>query len=146
MMVRDIVTSSQEMPVFCMSENPVQVVAVLLTDNRIGAMPVLDADDHLVGVISERDIMRCVARVGAGIKNKLVTDIMTRHVISCGPETTIQEAKRILLEHHIRHLVIVKNARLFGMLSMRDVISSQLVETQMEVNVLRNSVVAARHH
>lgn len=85
-----------------------------------GAAVVIE-DDRLIGVISERDLLRHLS-VGAD-PAALVTDRMTRHVLTVGPHTTLPEAMAMMVDGHFRHLPIVERGRVIGMISMRDLMA-----------------------
>ena len=71
---------------------------------------------------------------------------MTKEVVTCGPNESMAEAESRMNKHHIRHLPVVDRGKLVGMLSIRDVTAWRLQESRNEVNVLRDAVIAARHH
>ncbi len=108
-------------------------------------MPVADARGALVGVISERDIVRAFARDGARLLEQRVRDLMSRDVVTCGPETSLGEAEKLMVKHRIRHLPIVDGEKIFGMLSMRDVMAWRLRDSRDEAAVLREAMIASRH-
>jgi CBS domain-containing protein len=101
-------------------------VAQTLADNEIGAVPVL-LDGHLVGIVSERDLT-----TAAGEEGDLLTaaDLMSPHLVSVPPEAPVVEAARIMCEAHVRHLPVVSDGFLTGMLSMRDLFEVLLREAE----------------
>jgi len=130
--------------VTCTPDDPVATVATLLTDHRIGALPVVDAGGKLVGVISERDIVRGVAGKGTQVFTLHARDLMTRDVATCTPKDSIKDVMLTMSQRHIRHLPVMENGRLKDMLSQRDVMQARLEETRLEVNVLRDVALAHR--
>ena len=74
-----------------------------------------------------------------------VRDAMTKRVISCGPDETMQHAQDVMRENHFRHLPIVDGGRVVGILSIRDTLATRLRESEDEIHVLRDAVVAARN-
>ena len=76
---------------------------------------------------------------------KLVRDLMTVRVVSCGPEDTIQSAQDMMRRNRFRHLPVVEGGRVLGILSIRDTLATRLQESELEINLLRDVVVAARH-
>ena len=100
--------------------------ALLLSDQSIGVAAVIDQDKGMVGILSERDITRGVAEYGADVVNLRVDQLMTGEIISCRPETSIEDAISLMHNNGIRHLpVIEENNRLLAMISMRDLIEIQ---------------------
>ncbi len=145
MKVIDVLQSNKQVLASCTPDEPILTISERLSTLNIGAMPVCGPDAALVGVISERDIMRGFARNGAKLTERYVRDLMTRDVVTCGPSDTMIEAEGRMNKHKIRHLPVVDGGKLIGMLSIRDVIVSRLQESRSEVNVLRDAVIAARH-
>jgi CBS domain-containing protein len=128
----------------CRPEDTLETAATLLTTNQIGAMPVRDANGDLVGMFSERDIIRALSQRGHQIHQMRVGDIMSRSIISCGPEDTMQEARQRMKRHRLRHVPVVENGKLVGLISISDTLEATLQETDMEVHVLRDHAIARR--
>jgi CBS domain-containing protein len=93
----------------------------------VGALLVTDAT-NLVGIVSERDYMRKVALLGRSSKSTEVKDIMTANPITVTPEETMDACMTLMTEKRIRHLPVVANGNLFGMLSIRDLLESTMEE------------------
>lgn len=109
-----------------------EVVQTLVEHNR-GSLPVIDNKGELVGIITERDIVRkCFARSDS-CNNIKVRDIMTKEVVIGALEDEADYAVMAMKEKHIRHLPIVENRRVVGMVSMRDVLDVQLENCKIEV-------------
>jgi len=106
----------------------VREAAARMLSHNVGCLIVNDDQDGFVGLITERDIAHHVAvnsESGAGIP---VGQIMTDRVVSCPPDIATSEARRIMMAHRIRHLPLVENGKVVGILSARDIISQQLLE------------------
>lgn len=97
-----------------------------MTEYNIGCLAVFSASDEFTGVISERDILSKVTTKHVAPQNVLVKQIMTPNPISCDPETTIDTVEQLMAQHRIRHLPILENGRPIGMISSRDIITSQM--------------------
>ncbi len=145
MKVSDALRSNRQIVATCIPEESIITFATRLNSLNIGAMPVADAKGGLVGVISERDIVRAFARDGARLVERRVRDLMARGVVTCSPETSMSEAEKLMDKHRIRHLPVVDGAAIVGMLSMRDVTAWRLRDSRDEVNVLRETMIATRH-
>ena len=122
----------------------VAATARLLNYQRIGAVLVRDAKDNVIGVISERDIIRGIAVNGARALDMEVRELMTREVISCKPTDTISEVMRVMTTRRFRHLPVMEDGALKGMISIGDVVKYRLDETELETRVLRDYVIASR--
>lgn len=123
-------------------EDTVETTAVLLSSNNIGAMPVKDRDGKLIGMLSERDIVRGFAQKGGRIFEMRVSDLMTVNVVTCKPDDTLREIGEVMSKRHIRHLPVMEGDTLVGMISLRDVMENRLEMSELEANVLRETVIA----
>ncbi len=100
--------------------------ALLLSDQSIGVAAVIDQEDGMVGILSERDITRGLAVYGAELVNLRVDQLMTRKIVSCTPETSIEDAIDLMHDNGIRHLPVVEDGNhLIAMFSIRDLIEIQ---------------------
>ncbi len=111
-------------------------VAALLTDHRIGAVPVIDAG-RLAGIVSERDIIHCLARHGAAALDLPASEAMTRMVQTTTPQTTVKQAMSAMTAGRFRHLPVLEDGRLSGIISIGDVVKARLDEQAHEVDSLR---------
>jgi CBS domain-containing protein len=144
MRVADVLKSNRQSLATCIPEESIKSICTRLSALNIGAFPVCDAL-ALVGIISERDVVRAFAKDGARLADMHVRDLMTREVTTCEQETTMVEAERLMHKHRIRHLPVMDGAKLVGMLSIRDVMVSRWQESRDEVNVLRDAMIAVRN-
>jgi CBS domain-containing protein len=115
-----------------------------LADAEVGALVVCDADRRIRGIISERDIVRSLARRGASVLDERVEAVMTHDVHTCGPEETVARAMALMTRFRYRHLPVVERGRLVGMISIGDLVKHRVREMEMETGVLRDRVIA-RH-
>lgn len=111
--------------------------AKFLTARRIGAAPVVDDHGVLVGMLSERDIMRFVGDIGEDVKRWTAADLMTTLIASCTPKNTILEAMLLMTNKRCRHLPVFENGALVGIVSIGDVVKARLEEAEFEVASLR---------
>ena len=144
MNVRDLVKAWADHLVTSRPEDTIESAATLLSTNNIGALPVRDVDGRLVGVVSERDITRAVARHGVKALALRVADIMTHDVVTCGPDDSVKSVMETMTRRHIRHLPVVEKGELVAMLSQRDLMQALVEQTALELNVLRDYVHAKR--
>jgi CBS domain-containing protein len=113
----------------------------LLADKRIGAILVLGAERRIAGILSERDIARGIHRYGAKLLEMRVSELMTRAVVSCGPDDTVEEIMRQMTDRRIRHLPVLDQGKLIGLVSIGDVVKSRLEELATESEMLRSYIV-----
>lgn len=123
-------------------EARLEEAARLLHKEKIGAMPVLDSDGVMVGIISERDIIHQVASHGADALNRQVIQVMTRAVVSVTIDEPLKDLMTTMTSRRIRHLPVLENGTLKGLVSIGDVIANRLDATRTEVNVLRDVALA----
>ena len=108
-----------------------------LREERIGAM-VVSADGRTVlGIISERDVVRGLAERGPRILEAPVAELMTRDVVSCTPGEAVKQVMAEMTRRRIRHLPVVADGVLCGIISIGDVVKNRLEEMETETNVLR---------
>ncbi len=111
-------------------------VAAILTEQRIGAVLVVDAATHLLGIVSERDIVRCLAANGAGGLEMTAGQLMTKAMQFADLGTTESEAMAMMTESRFRHLPVVDHGDLVGLVSIGDVVKSLITQRQHEVESL----------
>src|SRR5712692_5956815 len=105
--------------------------ASLLSQHKIGALVVTGADRRVTGILSERDIVKAVSAGGAALEEKVAAR-MTREVITCGPQDTMAELMGHMTAGRFRHLPVVENGRLVGIISIGDVVKHRLAEMERE--------------
>jgi CBS domain-containing protein len=145
MRVADVLKSNRQSLATCIPEESITSICTRLSALNIGAFPVCDAHGALVGIISERDVVRAFAKDGARLADMHVRDLMTREVTTCTQETPMVEAEKLMNKHRVRHLPVMDAAKLVGMLSIRDVMVWRQREARDEVNVLRDAMIAVRN-
>jgi CBS domain-containing protein len=108
-----------------------------LRDERIGAMVVSEDGRSVLGIISERDVVRGLADHGPRIMEAPVADLMTRNVVVCSPRDTVKQVMAEMTRRRVRHLPVVADGVLRGIVSIGDVVKNRLDEMETETNVLR---------
>jgi CBS domain-containing protein len=115
-------------------------VVVVLAEKRIGAVVVQSSDNDLLGILSERDVVRSLAANGTGTVDMLASQLMTRAPTTATPATSIFEAETLMTEGRFRHLPIVDGGKLIGVVSIGDVVAGLMDEQAQEVRSLRDYV------
>ncbi len=145
MKVGEFLNASRQRLITCIPDHALNEVARLMYTHGIGAMPVCELDHRMVGIVSERDLVRAFARTDLGELQYLrARDLMTTRVIVCTTDDTMQHAQQIMRDNKFRHLPVARNGQVIGMLSLRDTLATRLAETEEEKNLLRDVVLAAR--
>jgi CBS domain-containing protein len=143
MHARDILKNKGNRIVSAKPDTSVAEVSRILHDNKIGAVLVLDGSGRIAGILSERDIVNGMARHGAGVAGLTVGALMTREVMTCRPTDLIADIMGTMTAKRIRHLPVVDEGRLLGIVSIGDVVKHRLDEAVHEVESLREYVMTA---
>jgi CBS domain-containing protein len=108
-----------------------------LAARRIGAVLVMDAARQLLGIVSERDIVATLATNGAGTLQMTAAQLMTRDVKTATPRTTVAEAMGEMTAGRFRHLPVVEDGALLGIISIGDVVKARITQQEHEVDTLK---------
>jgi CBS domain-containing protein len=111
----------------------------LLSDHGVGAMLVMEGD-NLVGVFSERDYTRKVALQGKNSRETPISEIMTRDVITVAPNTGTRACMALMSQHKIRHLPVVDNSKVVGMISIRDIMDDIISDHEQTIAQLQTYI------
>jgi CBS domain-containing protein len=114
----------------------VSTVAALLTERRIGAALVMDSAEQMLGIVSERDIIRCLAANGARTLEMTAGQLMTRAVQVAHPHTTVDQAMHMMTAGRFRHLPVIDHDMLIGLISIGDVVKARILEQDTVVESL----------
>ncbi len=121
----------------------VQTIVDVLAKQRIGAVLVMDRDGHLAGIVSERDVVRAMAGDAAAVAGKSATDIMTARVRTCSPSDTEAELMTLMTEHRVRHLPVLSNGKIAGMISIGDVVKLRMEMMELEAEQMKTYIASA---
>lgn len=111
----------------------------LMSDKDVGALPVVDGD-KLVGIISERDFARRLAEAGEYDKNRPVREFMITNVYYANPENTTEECMKLMTNKHIRHLPILVNGKMVGLITIGDLVKEIISNQQSTIKSLENFI------
>lgn len=114
-----------------------------LTERKIGAVIVVGPDASVLGILSERDIVRAVARAGAAALDTPVAQHMTGKVVTCTRQTSVNDLMGMMTERKFRHLPVVENGRLCGIISIGDVVKYRVAEIEAETEAMREYIATA---
>lgn len=144
MKIENYLSTHQPMVISCRPEDTVKSAATLLATNKIGAMPVVDATGKLVGLLSERDIVRAFSMRNCDIMTMLVGELMSNNPVTCNMDDTMERAMLLMNRHRFRHLPVMDGDELSGMLSIRDALEDMARSKELEANVMRDISIASR--
>ena len=129
--------------VFTASPNEtVGAAAALLHSRRVGAMVIIDDDDRVIGILSERDIVRVVAERGAAGLTQPISSCMTRDVHFAAPNEAVHTLLERMTDRRVRHLPVIHQGRLAGIVSIGDLVKSKIAETEAEAENLKAYIAA----
>lgn len=123
-----------------MSVEPVMTIAgvcAVLTEHRIGAVLVRDRAEQLLGIVSERDVVRALAMNGARTLDMTAGQLMTRSLQTIHPDTSVAEAMRMMTMGRFRHLPVLDQDEVVGLISIGDVVKARIMQQETEVDSLR---------
>lgn len=137
--VRDLLKLKTQPLKFVRERDSVFEAVEELIAHNVSAVLVLDGKD-LVGIVTERDIARNVVLAGRTAKETAVAEIMTRNVICVRPEQTIEECMALMTERRIRHLPVIEDNELVGILSIRDLVGAVVSQKEFVIEQLENYI------
>ena len=132
MRIHDILRRKGDTVVTVRSDATLKELLDLLTEHRIGAVVVSDADGEVTGVVSERDVIVHLQAEGTSLGGVRVRNLMTSPPVTCSPDDDLESLARTMTERRIRHLPVVVDGRLAGIVSIGDVVKQRLDQLQDE--------------
>ena len=121
-------------------DDNVTTACKLLAAKKIGAIIVVDGLRRVQGIVSERDVVGALATHAENTGALKLAGIMTREVVTCRAEDTIEHVMSLMTNHRVRHLPVLEGGDLIGIISIGDVVKNRLAETVLEAQVLRDYV------
>ena len=115
-------------------------ISKTLAKHKIGALVILEKDNSVCGIASERDVVRQVAKQGALALSAPISSCMTHKVISCSPDHTIDQVMGVMTSHKFRHLPVMTDGKLVGIVSIGDVVKSKIEQAEREAQDLRQYI------
>ena len=143
MRIRDILRRKGRTVVTVPPGDTVRELLAVLAEHNVGAVVVSADGETIAGIASERDVVRRLHEHGVGLLGRPVSDIMTAEVRSCAPGDLVQDLRATMTEHRFRHMPVVEDGRLAGIVSIGDVVKSAIdaLESEREhlVGYIRNT-------
>jgi CBS domain-containing protein len=121
-------------------ETTLAEIARTLHQRRIGAVVITGPGGAIEGIVSERDIVSGVAKAGPQVLGRPAGEVMTRDVRTCDPGDSIYEIMNVMTEHRIRHLPVVVDGKLRGIVSIGDVVKQRIAEVEFEANEMKRYI------
>ena len=122
------------------TETLLRDIARTLDQRRIGCIVIVDDDGMVKGIVSERDVVRLISREGAPSLDQPVSKCMTTEVITCERADTIEKLMSEMTAHRFRHLPVVEEGKLVGIVSIGDVVKLRIAEAEMEAAAMREYI------
>jgi CBS domain-containing protein len=135
--VRDILARKGSTLISVRPTDTVLRAATLMNDEGIGGVLVMDGA-QLAGIFTERDVLRRVVAAGRDPARTAVSEVHTSSVVTCGPETSIDECAALMTARHIRHLPVRQGGALVGLVTIGDVLAFQVSEQQTTIEQMNN--------
>jgi len=139
MTVQRILDDKGSVVVTCRPQDTVGDVAKVLADRKIGAVVIMQ-DDAVKGILSERDIVRAIAGQGGKALEKPASEIMTVNVITCALRDTNDDVMQVMTGGRFRHLPVVEDGKLAGIISIGDVVKRRIAEMEREAAEIREYI------
>jgi CBS domain-containing protein len=117
--------------------------AKILVERRIGALIVADQFRPVLGILSERDIVRALAARGSAALDEPIAGLMTEKVVSCTTKAALNEVMELMTEGKFRHVPVIEGGRLIGIVSIGDIVKHRLAEIEEETRAMRDYIATA---
>lgn len=113
-----------------------------MCQHKVGSLLIRSDDGDLLGIITERDVLRFCSQRPSSLNGVLINDVMTRDLIVATPDFSTDEAMSLMTEHRFRHLPIIDNGKPIGIISIGDLVKHKLKDVSVEVKYLRDYISA----
>jgi CBS domain-containing protein len=142
MKLAELIKGKQKEIVKIRDDSKIATAASTMTAAKIGALLVENSAGEIVGILSERDIVRGMGPHGADLHDVDVSELMTRNLIRCSPNDTVNEAMAMMTDRRIRHLPVFEGEELVGFISIGDLVKCRIMEVQSEAEALRQYILS----
>ena len=124
-------------------EATIKRAADWLHAKNVGSL-VVTSGDSILGIISEREIVRALSQYGEEVASMAVRDIMRHGLVTVAPEDDLNRVMKLMTRHRVRHMPVLRDGKLCGIISIGDVVNHRLDDLELEANILRDAYIA--HH
>ena len=142
MLVSQILKDKGDLVFTASPDQSLEQASAALDERKVGALVVIDARGRVAGILSERDVVKAVARQGAAGLGRPVSACMTREVIVAAPGESIDALLARMTDRRVRHLPVLEEGRLVGIVSIGDLVKHRIAETQAEAETLKAYIAA----
>lgn len=142
MTIRRLIEGRNAAIVTCGADTTVREAIALLAERRIGAMPVLE-DDRIVGIFSERDVIYQLHAQGPAVLDSTLREVMTSPALTVEPETSVLAALSLITRRRVRHLPVVQDGKMVGLVSIGDLVKYRIEHIEAEAEALRTYIQTA---
>jgi CBS domain-containing protein len=137
MNVATILKSKGSSVVTSMANKSLLDIAQLLTQHSIGCIVIVEDDDKIAGIVSERDLMRAISQAGPKVLDRPVSDFMTKNVVTAREADTSERLMSEMTVHRFRHMPVVETGKLIGVISIGDLVKLHIADVEMEATATR---------
>jgi CBS domain-containing protein len=142
MLVNQILKDKGAQVFTCTADETLTSASALLFARSVGALVVMERDEQVIGILSERDVVRAIARGGAEALRQPVRKFMTGDVLFARLSETVDELMARMTDRRVRHLPVCDGGRLIGIISIGDLVKSKIADTVMEAETLKAYIAA----
>lgn len=139
MLIADVLRGKGNQVATVAPSSDVAEVLRLISEHNVGALPVVDGE-RLVGIVSERDVVRRLHERGVELLGLPVAEIMTTDVVTCGPDDSAADLARVMTDRRVRHLPVITNGRLAGIVSIGDLVKARIDMLEQERRQLESYI------
>lgn len=142
MKIRDVLADKGGHVVTVWPDKRLDHVPRLFDERNIASVVVVDHDDRPVGIVTDREMVRALARRGVGALELPVSYVMLSPVPSCSPDHTVGDVMRLMTENRVRHVLVMHDGKMVGIVSIGDLVKIRLNDADLENRVLRELALA----
>lgn len=142
MTLKELLSHKQASLVFSKASTRILDATKTMIDHRVGSLLVQADDGELIGILTERDILRFCSDHPDNLPEALVEDVMTRNLIIATPDFSLEEAMSLMTEQRFRHLPVIEGGKPIGIVSIGDLVKAKLKDVSVEVKYLRDYISA----
>lgn len=142
MTLRELLERKQQSIFFANASDELFDAIDRMCQHKVGSLLIRSDDGDLLGIITERDVLRFCSQRPSSLNGVLINDVMTRDLIVATPDFSTDEAMSLMTEHRFRHLPIIDNGKPIGIISIGDLVKHKLKDVSVEVKYLRDYISA----